>query len=87
MLLATQEKKLNIAVATKASKPSKWQRHIPLAMRREVFKSANYQCEYKNCDEKHFLELDHIREIKNGGKGTIINLRVLSRTHNQLRIK
>ena len=85
-LLNIADEKLNKPIKEKSVKTSKYQRHIPAPIKREIMKMASYQCEYKNCGEKNFLELDHIRPIKTGGMSSLDNLRVLCRTHNQLRI-
>lgn len=65
-------------------------RHIPDRIRREVWKRDGTQCTFVSpvtglrCQEKHFLEIDHITPFARGGSTVEpANLRLLCRTHNQ----
>ena len=67
-------------------------RNIPSRIKRIVFERAGGCCEFvnhvtgKKCNSKFQLEIDHIRPWSLGGDHSLNNLRVLCRTHNQLRI-
>ena len=65
-------------------------RYIPKTIQREVYTRDQARCSYespegKQCGERNFLELDHIRPWSLGGASTSENLRLLCRTHNQYR--
>jgi HNH endonuclease len=67
-------------------------RHIPAAVRRDVFERDGHRCTYagltgKQCGSSYDLELDHIQPFAVGGKHVADNLRVLCATHNQHRAK
>ena len=65
-------------------------RHIPAAIRREVFERDGHRCTYegptgRRCDSAHDLQLDHIHPWGCGGATNAENLRVLCSTHNRHR--
>ncbi len=66
-------------------------RSIPADTRRFVLMRDGYACTHINeetkqkCGSRWALELDHIRPFAQGGDHSPENLRVLCRTHNQLR--
>lgn len=68
-----------------------YRERIPTAIRNEVFKRDSYMCVHVNsntgklCGSRFALEIDHIIPVGHGGDNSIENLRVLCRTHNQLR--
>ena len=67
-------------------------RYIPQHVRREVYLRDNGQCVYqspdgKKCQEKSFLEADHVRPFALGGKSTAENLQLLCKTHNHYRAR
>ena len=62
-------------------------RHIPMAIRREVFARDGAQCTFVDaeghrCPARGYLELDHIDAHALGGPDTVANLRVRCRAHN-----
>lgn len=64
-------------------------RHIPAAVRRAVWQRDGHRCtfigpESRRCESRSFLELDHVLPVARGGRGTVDNLRVRCRAHNQL---
>ena len=71
------------------SKPSpNRKRHISAAVAREVFVRDGQQCTYvspdgRRCRARRCLELDHVDPWAVGGEGTIDNLRLRCRAHNQ----
>jgi len=64
-------------------------RHIPSAIRQEIWMRDQGKCTYRHpktkhsCNSKFGLEIDHIKPFAFGGKHEVSNLRLLCRTHNQ----
>jgi hypothetical protein len=64
-------------------------RHVPAAVRREVFLRDEGKCQWPLaeggiCGSTHRAELDHVVPVGRGGKSTASNGRVLCAFHNQL---
>jgi len=64
-------------------------RHVPAAVRREVWKRDGGSCAWiggngRRCASRWQLELDHIHPVALGGTSTADNLRVACRPHNML---
>lgn len=67
-------------------------RHIPEAIRRQVWVRDKGECQYKSssgrrCVTQSGIELDHIRPFALGGRHTLDNLQLLCRGHNRWRSK
>ena len=65
-----------------------WKRHCPAAVVQAVYLRDGKQCSYvspsgRRCSARRCLELDHIEPLAVGGEGTIENLRLRCRAHNQ----
>ncbi len=60
-------------------------RYIPRRLRNHVLKSAGYKCQYAGCESKDYLQIDHIRPVRFGGKPERSNLQVLCSAHNRLK--
>jgi hypothetical protein len=65
-------------------------RYIPKKIRKEIWKRDEGRCTFVNiegrrCDERLFLELDHIRPFALNGKTETSNLRLLCAAHNRWR--
>jgi hypothetical protein len=63
-------------------------RHIPAAVRREVWERDGGQCTFTGtdghvCGSRERIELDHVVPVARGGTSTVGNLRLLCREHNQ----
>jgi 5-methylcytosine-specific restriction endonuclease McrA len=63
-------------------------RHIPAHIQRAVWQRDKGQCTYVSanghrCQERKFVELDHMEEVARGGQATSDNLRLRCRAHNQ----
>jgi len=76
--------------ATNTNTTHRTTRHIPAAIRREVFERDGHRCTYegptgRRCDSTHDLQLDHIHPWGCGGATKAENLRVLCSTHNRHR--
>ena len=70
-------------------RPSENPRHVPAHVQREVWARDRGQCTFvgengHRCDERKFVELDHVTEVARGGKPTVANLRLRCWAHNQL---
>ena len=76
------------AAGARRSRKSLRKRHIPAHVRRAVWERDQRRCTFasasgKRCDERRFLEFDHIDPFVRGGKSTIDGLRLRCRAHNQ----
>ncbi len=58
-------------------------RAVPAAIKKNILKRAGGVCEFPGCDERHFLELEHIKPYAMGGGHEINNLKLYCKTHNQ----
>ena len=67
-----------------ASKPGS--RHVPAAVRRDVWKRDAGQCAFvgdvRRCTERGFLEFHHVVPFAEGGPATVENLELRCRAHN-----
>jgi 5-methylcytosine-specific restriction endonuclease McrA len=62
-------------------------RYVPALVRRTVRERDGDQCTYvaqngHRCQERRFLEFDHVEPVARGGKSTVENLRLRCRAHN-----
>ena len=61
-------------------------RHIPAAVKREVWKRDGGQCAFVGtqgrCTERGFLEFHHVRPYADGGASVVENLEIRCRAHN-----
>ena len=66
--------------------PARHSRHIPAAVKREVWKRDNGQCAFEGvagrCTERAFLEFHHVVPFPKGGPATAGNLQLRCRAHN-----
>lgn len=71
-------------------KSPRWRgRHVPAAVRREVFARDAGRCGYvdgsgNRCRETSWLELHHLRPFARGGEHSVANLALRCRAHNAL---
>jgi 5-methylcytosine-specific restriction endonuclease McrA len=88
VLLADLEKaKCGAAARPRAARPAvSGSRHIPAAVRREVWKRDRGQCAFVGthgrCSERGFLEFHHLRPYADGGATVVDNLELRCRAHN-----
>lgn len=74
-----------------SSHPNRTRDPISEKLKREVLQRDEYACTHVNhdtgkiCGSQHAIEIDHVLPVAQGGESTLNNLRVLCRTHNQLR--
>jgi hypothetical protein len=61
-------------------------RHIPAAVRRDVWKRDGGQCAFEGhagrCNERGFIEFHHVVPFADGGPSTVENLQLRCRAHN-----
>ena len=67
---------------------SKLTRHIPAHVRRAVWERDGGRCTFlasdgHRCDERRYLEFDHVQPVARGGRTEVENLRLRCRAHNQ----
>jgi hypothetical protein len=77
------------AVPAAAAVESANPRHVPAAVRREVFLRDEGKCQWPLadggiCGSTHRVELDHILPVGRGGRSTASQMRTLCRFHNDL---
>jgi hypothetical protein len=89
-VLILQLEKRKFGATTRPGRPrdSKAPRHIPAHVRRAVRARDGDRCTFKDdqgrrCNERKFLEFDHIDPVARGGQATISGLRLRCRAHNQ----
>jgi hypothetical protein len=70
-----------------AGEPTPGSRHVPAAVRREVWRRDGGQCAYVGtrgrCTERGFLEFHHVVPFAEGGETTSANLQLRCRGHTQ----
>ena len=64
-------------------------RHIPEAVKREVFTRDGGSCTFtsssgRRCEARDNIEFDHVRPVARGGRSVADNVRLLCRAHNQM---
>jgi hypothetical protein len=88
-LLLTNLEKTKLAAVTRPQAPrasAKQSRHVPAAVRREVWKRDGGQCAFVGadgrCTERGFLEFHHVIPYALDGPPTLENLQLRCRAHN-----
>lgn len=88
VLLADLERK-KLAVTSRprqAKEPAPGSRHIPAAVRREVWRRDSARCAFVGaagrCPERCFLERHHVMPFARGGEATAANVELRCRAHN-----
>jgi hypothetical protein len=87
LLQDLERKKLAVSRRPGPARPSTpGSRHVPAAVRREVWKRDGGQCAFvgtaRRCSERGFLEFHHIIPFADGGAPTTENLELRCRAHN-----
>ncbi len=70
---------------SKLSSQSTNPRQIKLSVKNHLLQKANYKCQYPGCEQDHFLQIDHIISVSQGGGNDTSNLQVLCQAHNQFK--
>jgi hypothetical protein len=63
---------------------AKIRNHIPVAVKRAVWKRDQGTCTFPGCSSRFRLEYDHIVPVASGGTNEVSSLRLACRAHNQL---
>jgi len=77
-------------VATEPTNIQKQRPYISQSLKAEVFRAADFQCQYvskdnqKRCEATRFLHIDHVQPIALDGATNQENLRVYCQAHNHL---
>ena len=63
-------------------------RYIPAEVKRKVAERDGEQCTFvsesgRRCQERKFLEFDHVDPVARGGRSTVVGVRMRCRAHNQ----
>lgn len=79
--------KIAAAARPRAARPVALRsRHIPAAVRREVWRRDGGQCAFAGpngrCTERGFLEFHHVRPYADGGTSVVENIELRCRPHN-----
>jgi HNH endonuclease len=89
LLLAARDRKRGLVKKPRTAPPapSARPRHVPAAVRREVFTRDEGKCQWPVssggvCGSTRRLQLDHIVPIARGGTSTLSNLRIVCSVHN-----
>jgi hypothetical protein len=87
LLQDLERRKLAESKRPRPARPSKpGSRHVPAAIRREVWKRDGGQCAFigdtRRCAERGFLEVHHVIPFADGGPTTAENLELRCRAHN-----
>jgi hypothetical protein len=92
-LLVDLERKKLAATARphQAKRPAPGSRHIPAAVRREVWRRDGARCAFVGdtgrCSERGFLEMHHVVPFAAGGDATAANIELRCRAHNAYEAK
>ena len=60
-------------------------RQIKITLKNHLLQKANYRCQYPGCQQTHFLQVDHIQSVAQGGHNDPTNLQVLCQAHNHFK--
>jgi hypothetical protein len=87
LLTELERKKLAMTEQPRPGKgPSQGSRHIPAAVRREVWRRDGARCAFVGaagrCAERGFLELHHVVPFAAGGEASSANIELRCRAHN-----
>ena len=87
MLADLERKKLAVTSCPHQAKPpTLGSRHIPAAVRRDVWRRDGARCAFVGatgrCPERGFLELHHVVPFASGGQATTANIELRCRAHN-----
>ena len=88
LIAQLEKRKYGATDRPRHARPSQNPRHVSAHVRRAVRARDGDRCTYvdehgKRCNERKFLELDHVEAAARGGEATISNLRLRCRAHNQ----
>ena len=88
LIAQLERRKFGATDRPRHARASRDPRHIAAHVRRAVRARDGDQCTYvddlgKRCNERRFLEFDHVETVSRGGEATVSNIRLRCRAHNQ----
>lgn len=88
LILQLERQKFGATTRPRRARPSARRRYVPAHVRRAVWERDKGQCTFtgpsgKRCQARRYLEFDHVHPVAQGGRGTIDNMRLRCRAHNQ----
>ena len=88
LILQLETRKFGSAARPRPGRPSARKRHIAAEVRREVWVRDLGRCTFvstagRRCNERRFLEFDHVEPVARGGRATVDGIRLRCRAHNQ----
>ena len=86
--LALEKRRFAATSKPRPNRRTKSARHIPAHVRREVWRRDQGRCTFVSdsghrCESRLRLEFDHATPLARGGEGTVADLRLRCRAHNQ----
>jgi 5-methylcytosine-specific restriction endonuclease McrA len=88
LIAQVERRKFGAVRKPRAARPSMSKRHIPSAVRREVWHRDGGRCTFVSdsghrCGSRRRLEYDHVDPVARGGKATTDRVRLRCHVHNQ----
>jgi hypothetical protein len=88
LILQLEKRKFGSTARPGPARPSARKRHIAADVRREVWVRDQGRCTFvstagRRCNERRFLEFDHVEPVARGGRATVDGMRLRCRAHNQ----
>jgi len=88
LILQLERQKFGATTRPRRARPSARRRYVPAHVRRAVWERDKGQCTFtgpsgKRCQARRYLEFDHVHPVAQGGRGTVDNMRLRCRAHNQ----
>jgi len=83
-----EKRKFAATSASRPARPTRSARHIPARAKRAIWTRDGGRCTFvaddgRRCGARTLLEFDHVIPVARGGIGTVENLRLRCRAHNQ----
>jgi 5-methylcytosine-specific restriction endonuclease McrA len=83
-----ERRRLGAEEPRSSRKAAKNRRHVPASVRRAVWKRDGGRCTFvgengHRCEERRFLEFDHVDPVALGGRASVDRIRLRCRAHNQ----
>jgi hypothetical protein len=88
LILQLEKRKFGSTARPRSARPSVRKRHVAAEVRRKVWVRDQGRCTFvstagRRCNERRFLEFDHVEPVARGGRATIDGMRLRCRAHNQ----
>jgi len=88
LILQIEKRKFGSTARPRPARPSARKRHIAAEVRRAVWVRDQGRCTFvstagRRCNERRFLEFDHVEPVARGGRATVDGMRLRCRAHNR----